>query len=109
MGTSPIPTGREAFPTSPMRTGLPGAWFRVVARQLEGVVVVLISRTRAVVRPDLVHVVVQLEVVAVRVQELDAGVAAKPAAPLPDDRHVLALQVLADGEQLVQAADFHRE
>jgi hypothetical protein len=78
---------------------LPSWGFGIVARCLQcfearpG-----IHGTRALIRPELVHVAKQLHMVAVRILELDAGVTAQPAAPLEDNRHPALLQVGANIE-----------
>jgi len=68
-----------------------------------------IHGTRALIRPELVHVAEQFHMVAVRILELHAGVTTQPPAALEDDRYPALLQVGADVEQFVDAAHLHCE
>jgi hypothetical protein len=66
------------------------------------------GRTHAAVAADLVDVPVDLQVVAVRIGELDRKLAAGAPAPLVVDRHVVLAQVLARPQHLVQRGDLER-
>src|SRR5579871_4591584 len=80
------------------RLRLPGRWDRVVSHLFQGEAALLDRGPGAVVRADVVHPPVQLDLVAVRVQELDAGVAPEQMQTLEDDRDLAAPQELASGE-----------
>src|SRR5688500_13692753 len=79
----------RAWRTLPRRSNaaLPRRWLRVVPRFLQAVVFrVRILRARTGARTELVHVAIHFQVIAVRVEKLDARVTAHGAPPIPDNR-----------------------
>src|SRR5215470_11387603 len=67
------------------------------------------ARTHVAVRADLVDIPVDLEVVAVRVGELDRDLAASAAAALENDGHAVLAEPGAGAKHLVERAHLERE
>ena len=60
----------------------------------------LIGRTAAAVAADLIHGGVDLDLIAIRIVEFEAGISTRSAPPFIEDCNALGLQKFADLEKL---------